>query len=346
MFNDGNNQIPGQNEPGLDASGIMWYKDGIWCDSETDTDGDELPDCGELRYGSGAKVYVFTTQDGDNKRPATYGEVQGNNDFDGDGLKNGDEVSVLVEKPYNRPYLWVKSFPDSEDSDGDLVEDKIDPKPLYFQNTVVYDYEARERAILYATRWYNGYNEPKYVRYIDADCANFVSQCLHEAGIPMSGQGRTDGWHSYNLGQKSYLEYFESFSTYFKGIIFKSGRYNYDVSESWSMAKSNYDFFSTENYSLNTYEFFSKNEVLNAVKNGEITKGDLMYFEWNDETHHELSHATIISLAISNFLSDGPLLGYAAHTEARLHADLDTFFDGETAYSVHVIHLRDRMIVD
>ena len=127
MFNDGNNQIPGQNEPGLDASGIMWYKDGIWCDSETDTDGDELPDCGELRYGSGAKVYVFTTQDGDNKRPATYGEVQGNNDFDGDGLKNGDEVSVLVEKPYNRPYLWVKSFPDSEDSDGDGILD-IDDK--------------------------------------------------------------------------------------------------------------------------------------------------------------------------------------------------------------------------
>ena len=82
---------------------------------------------GELRYGSGAKVYVFTTQDGDNKRPATYGEVQGNNDFDGDGLKNGDEVSVLVEKPYNRPYLWVKSFPDSEDSDGDGILD-IDDK--------------------------------------------------------------------------------------------------------------------------------------------------------------------------------------------------------------------------
>ena len=26
MFNDGTNQIPAQNQPGLDATGIMWYK--------------------------------------------------------------------------------------------------------------------------------------------------------------------------------------------------------------------------------------------------------------------------------------------------------------------------------
>lgn len=32
-------------------------------------------------------------------------------------------MSVLVEKPYNRPYLWVKSFPDSDDSDGDGLLD-------------------------------------------------------------------------------------------------------------------------------------------------------------------------------------------------------------------------------
>ena len=32
MFNSGSNQIPAQNQPGLDASGIMWYKDGALSD--------------------------------------------------------------------------------------------------------------------------------------------------------------------------------------------------------------------------------------------------------------------------------------------------------------------------
>ena len=40
--NNGSNQLPVQNQPGLDAEGIMWYKNDIWCDKDTDTDEDEL----------------------------------------------------------------------------------------------------------------------------------------------------------------------------------------------------------------------------------------------------------------------------------------------------------------
>ena len=30
IFNDGNNQLPGANNPGFDVSGAMWYENGIW----------------------------------------------------------------------------------------------------------------------------------------------------------------------------------------------------------------------------------------------------------------------------------------------------------------------------
>ena len=73
MFNDGTNQIPAQNQPGLDATGIMWYKNGVWCNSESDTDSDELLDYMELVLGTNIN----------------------NADTDGDGLPDGYEVMTL-----------------------------------------------------------------------------------------------------------------------------------------------------------------------------------------------------------------------------------------------------------
>ena len=146
MFNDGNNQIPGQNQPGLDASGIMWYKNGIWCDSETDSDGDELPDCGELVLGTdinkadtdrdlltdGYEVSVLGTnplkvdsdgngisdanEDADEDNISNLEEYRFetdpiNKDSDDDGLEDGDEVNVYGTEPTN------------PDTDGDTLSD-------------------------------------------------------------------------------------------------------------------------------------------------------------------------------------------------------------------------------
>ena len=36
---------------------IMWYKDGIWCDSETDTDGDGASDGWEIENGFDPLTY-------------------------------------------------------------------------------------------------------------------------------------------------------------------------------------------------------------------------------------------------------------------------------------------------
>ena len=99
MFNDGTNQIPAQNQPGLDAEGIMWYKNGIWCDSETDTDEDELPDYMELVLGT---------------------NINGT-DSDSDGLPDGFEVLTLGTDP---------TLADSDSNNvSDAAEDADSDKP-------------------------------------------------------------------------------------------------------------------------------------------------------------------------------------------------------------------------
>lgn len=149
IFNDGNNQIPGQNQPGLDASGIMWYKNGVWCDSETDTDGDELPDCKEVILGAdinktdtdgdqlpdGYEVNILGTdptkndtdsngtsdsnEDADNDKLNNFEEYRfgtepQNKDSDDDGLEDGEEVKVYGTEPL------------TSDTDGDTLSDGDD----------------------------------------------------------------------------------------------------------------------------------------------------------------------------------------------------------------------------
>ncbi len=57
---------------------------------------------------------------------------------------------------------------------------------------VSYKYN-RLAVVKYAETWWNSYN-PTY-KHFDVDCTNFVSQCLHTGGVPMSGYpNKTKGW--------------------------------------------------------------------------------------------------------------------------------------------------------
>lgn len=65
-----------------------------------------------------------------------------------------------------------------------------------FRNTngqrVSYNYNRRE-AVQYAETWWNRYN-PKYKKF-EVDCTNYVSQCVHAGGAPMTGYpNRSKGW--------------------------------------------------------------------------------------------------------------------------------------------------------
>ncbi|MDE7390501.1 MAG: starch-binding protein, partial [Lachnospiraceae bacterium] len=115
IFNGGNSQIPAQNQPGFDVTGIMLYKNGVWYDSETDTDGDGLEDYMELLLGTDLNK---TDTDGDGLNDGDEVKLYGTDplivDTDGDRLPDGYEV------------LTLHTNPNSLDSNDDGITDDIE----------------------------------------------------------------------------------------------------------------------------------------------------------------------------------------------------------------------------
>lgn len=87
-----------------------------------------------------------------------------------------------------------------------LIEDKeMEPQPDFSAEEKVFAefpeelderrafHYDRLKAVQYAERWWNSYN-PAY-RHFDVDCTNYISQCLHAGGAPMTGYpDRSRGW--------------------------------------------------------------------------------------------------------------------------------------------------------
>jgi hypothetical protein len=82
---------------------------------------------------------------------------------------------------------------DTKRTPNDTAErQSVDSSLLTRENRVNYTYDRRE-AVRYAEKWWDSYN-PKYKKF-DVDCTNFVSQCMHEGGAPMTGFGnQSEGW--------------------------------------------------------------------------------------------------------------------------------------------------------
>lgn len=57
--------------------------------------------------------------------------LNGDPDYDGDGLLNGEELEIIHEDNGN-VYIFVHSLPTKKDSDGDGIEDSEDEEPLIF----------------------------------------------------------------------------------------------------------------------------------------------------------------------------------------------------------------------
>jgi hypothetical protein len=65
-----------------------------------------------------------------------------------------------------------------------------------FDERVSYEYN-RLNAVKYAETWWNSYNS-RYSKFTN-DCTNFISQCLHAGGAPMTGYpNRSKGWWMQN----------------------------------------------------------------------------------------------------------------------------------------------------
>lgn len=88
---------------------------------------------GTITDGVGKKVF----------RDASYDEVQANSDYDGDGLINGQEITI--EKDGKGVYVKEKTSPVLEDTDYDGTEDEDDDEPLDNDfNAKLYTYNSEE----------------------------------------------------------------------------------------------------------------------------------------------------------------------------------------------------------
>lgn len=114
-----------------DLAGVYDDVAGETIDYVTDSNSDGISDyytklmCdGTLRTTSGSLVF----------KNADYNTVQQSNDYDGDDIKSGDEITITPMTYYSAKYpkavsVSLKSSPASKDTDGDEIEDCYDKEP-------------------------------------------------------------------------------------------------------------------------------------------------------------------------------------------------------------------------
>lgn len=136
----------------------------------------------------------------------------------------------------------------------------------------------RVRAQRYAELWWNSYN-PAFIKFIDDDCTNYVSQCLLAGHRRMTGgQNRATGWW------------------YRNGDASRQPQWSY----SWSVANALHQYLVTEGQAT----------VVSDPR--ELKVGDLIMYDWSG--NGRITHSTMVV----DFDSSGdPLVN--AHTISSYH---------------------------
>lgn len=184
----------------------------------------------------------------------------------------------------------------------------------------------RDKAVNYAKKWYNARNK-NYYSY-GSDCANFVSQCLYAGGMTSMTLGN-DGWHCFKTKKKWY-----DISNIF-GLFRYKYYYNWDVGSAWRLANEQYKYFKESVYKNECFMLKKKTNIGNAIKKHHIQKGDLMYFDFEGDSHIE--HATMISK-----VGKGRIY-YTAHTDSKWNEDINTFFKKHKDGIIYVITIKDNI---
>ncbi len=178
-----------------------------------------------------------------------------------------------------------------------------DEEPLAGESTQQGQTRAYNRVKVkrYAELWWNRYN-PGYPKF-EVDCTNFVSQCLHEGGIPMEHTGqRNKGW-------------------------WVNGKSNWSFS--WSVAHSLMNYLLGENTNLPP-----KAESKSTAD--ELMIGDVICYDWDGNGNYQ--HNTIVVAKDPNGM---PLVN--AHTTNSRHRywDYQDSYAWTNKTQYKFIHMKD-----
>ncbi len=161
---------------------------------------------------------------------------------------------------------------------------------------------SRQKAINYALNYANGAG-PHYPSMVNegTDCANFVSQCLHQAGLTMeeSWDPRAGWWSGYGL---------VPFKT--RSILNKT----YKRSNAWGGAPQLCDYLVNRKIATFVKEFVGTNSS-NPAEARSVKAGDIILCDWRKG--EGWSHVAIVnSVTTSNSSGDG-LMRICQHSPAR-----------------------------
>ena len=129
-------------------------------------------------------------------------------------------------------------------------------------------YYSTSKAKAYADRWWYSRNKSKY-KTNNADCANFVSQCLYAGQLAsMTGVG-SSGWHHYKIANK------------------------FQISNAWGIAKDLYAWL-IKNHSSGKKTFTSKttlNSYLKSIYAKYCYCSYAVFFDWTNDG--KIDHAAL-----------------------------------------------------
>ncbi|OIJ21505.1 hypothetical protein BKP45_01685 [Anaerobacillus alkalidiazotrophicus] len=142
---------------------------------------------------------------------------------------------------------------------------------------------SRLEAVRYAERWWNGYN-PNYKKF-ENNCTNFVSQCIHAGGTPMTGHpNRSKGWWYRNKNWSFSWAVAHSLRWHLSGS--KVGLRAKEVSKPEELLKGDvicYD-FSGDGRWQHTTIVVAKDENNMPLVNAQTTNSRMRYWAYEDST--------------------------------------------------------------
>ncbi|GCD84014.1 hypothetical protein PTHTG4_30790 [Parageobacillus thermoglucosidasius] len=155
-------------------------------------------------------------------------------------------------------------------------------REMLMDERISYEYD-RAKAVRYAETWWNSYN-PAFPRF-EVNCTNFVSQCVHAGGAPMTGYpNRAKGWWCKNSNWSYSWAVAHSFRWYLSGT--RVGLQTMEVSSPEQLMAGDvicYDFQGDGRFDHSTI-VVAKDANGMPLVNAHTTNSRMRYWSYEDST--------------------------------------------------------------